>query len=523
MFGSKRIIVVNIGASTISMAQFEDRGKNKPLMVTKAGEMEMGVSPEHCGDKAAYVVVTLRDLMGELGIPNGSKTIVLVSDQLAFPRFILLPPVSEDKLAQIICYEAEQNIPFPMADIVWDYRLIGDVSGEGQRTLIVAIKDDAAREVVDCVLSAGLKPKNLSITAVALSDLLMPSDGGCQMVIDAGARSTGIVFVENGKSFFRCVPVAGNAITQEISRNLSMEFHEAEAFKRSGIPAIGYDVAGVTPSDVAEDNQTKAARRARAVVTRIHAELSRTVNFYRSQQGGEAPVKILTCGGTSRLPGFNDFFQSKFGIPVENLSCDKEVTHDNGVPVVCNIATMTGAALSHFGRRQKSVNLMPPKHKPKLRRERNPIQWPSGGIIGMAIFAATFVAGAMFMLSSNGTATVHRVKASLSVGKEVGGRLLGESTQVFSAKVLEVFASAPKELVDVESTKTTASRGMSLRNTTTLTASGTLKKDSSGSYDKAIIWVASATERLSKMGMKVSMDISVGKDGEYSFSIAGTR
>jgi type IV pilus assembly protein PilM len=48
-----------------------------------------------------------------------------VSGQSVFSRFVKLPPVDKEKVYQIILYEAQQNVPFPMNEVVWDYQLIG--------------------------------------------------------------------------------------------------------------------------------------------------------------------------------------------------------------------------------------------------------------------------------------------------------------------------------------------------------------------------------------------------------------
>ena len=39
---------------------------------------------------------------------------------------------------------------------------------------------------------------------------------------------------------------------------------------------------------------------ARGVMTRLHAEVTRTINFYRSQQGGNAPSRVLASRAEAR-------------------------------------------------------------------------------------------------------------------------------------------------------------------------------------------------------------------------------
>ena len=61
----------------------------------------------------------------------------------------------------------------------------------------------------------------------------------------------------------------------------------------------------------------KEAKIIRNAMTRLHAEISRSINFYRAQQGGTAPQRIFLCGGTANLPYLREFFSEKFQLPIE--------------------------------------------------------------------------------------------------------------------------------------------------------------------------------------------------------------
>ena len=59
-----------------------------------------------------------------------------------FSKFVKLPPVDASKVTQIIQYEAQQNVPFPLAEVVWDYQILGSTPGGELEVLLVAIKSD---------------------------------------------------------------------------------------------------------------------------------------------------------------------------------------------------------------------------------------------------------------------------------------------------------------------------------------------------------------------------------------------
>ena len=52
-------------------------------------------------------------------------------------------------------------------------------------------------------------------------------------------------------------------------------------------------------------------------MTRLHAEISRSISFYKSQQHGAQPTRVFLCGGSAGLPYMREFFQEKLQLPVE--------------------------------------------------------------------------------------------------------------------------------------------------------------------------------------------------------------
>src|SRR5438477_876837 len=56
---------------------------------------------------------------------KGDVVVISVPGQSGLARFVKLPPVEEKKIADIVRFEAKQQIPFPLDEVVWDYQRIG--------------------------------------------------------------------------------------------------------------------------------------------------------------------------------------------------------------------------------------------------------------------------------------------------------------------------------------------------------------------------------------------------------------
>lgn len=389
---SDRILTLNIGAGQITLAEFKlTSGKNPELL--QYGSAPLGLEPDSDMDPSGFIIAALQDIMRDKGIRPG-PLMMSVSGQAVFPRFVKLPVVSKDKIRAMIQAEAEQNVPFPIDELTWDYQLIGTGNDLGeQNAMIVAAKTDSIVALTNSIAAAGLEPETVDVAPLAIYNCVCccnPGLSGCSMVLDIGSRSTNLVFIEDGKVFYRSIPVAGNAITQEIAKTFQVDFREAEKMKlEAGFVALG----GVT---AAEDDATdRMSKCIRSVVTRLHAEVNRSINFYRSQQGGSVPAKVYLTGGSSILQYMDTFFREKLKVDVEFLDPFSAITlgprvdADMAASEFHQLAEAVGMAVRKNGAAKVEINLMPPNLVDKKTFRR---RIPFFAIAGIALVGAAFFA-----------------------------------------------------------------------------------------------------------------------------------
>lgn len=362
MFTSDRILTLNVGASKIVLAEFQAKSGQAPELINY-GIADLPVVEENSG-VGLVLTDAIKSVMKTSGIRPAPLAVAL-SGQIVFPRFVKLPAVAKDKLLQMIQYEVEQNVPFPLNEIVWNYQFIGDDSTGEQSVMIVAAKIESVREITDAIVKAGLEPEIVDVAPMAICNALRFNHDdldGCSIVLDIGARSTNLIFVEDDRIYSRCIPVAGNAITQELAKSLQVSLGEAEQIKRQkGFVSLG----GV---HVSEDEQIETISRViRNVITRLHAEISRSINFYRSQQGGAAPVRLILTGGSAVLPHLDQFFREKLQIevaylnPFVNVGVGKRIDVEKAGHDAFMLAESVGLALRRSLHCPIEVNLMPPE------------------------------------------------------------------------------------------------------------------------------------------------------------------
>src|SRR5215813_6584007 len=334
MPGPARLITLNLGSQTFGLAEF--RGAHGGLVLVDYRLREVPLDPETGQRRDAHAAfegsgAVLRQMMHEMQISHRAVNFALPA-QSVFARFVKLPPLVEEKLDKVISFEAQQNVPFPLDEVVWDYQLVGGGLGEEIQVVFVAIKVDLLDQTNAAVEGTGLHTSVVDVAPMALYNAFRYSysaTGDCSLLLDIGARTTNILFIESGRIFLRSIPLAGNAITVAISREFNESFAAAETRKKLD----GFVGLGGAYAEPADPNVGRVSKIARSTMTRLHAELMRSITHYRAQQQGNRPARIFLCGGGAGMPYMREFFHEKFQVPIEYFNPLQNVTVAESAPM----------------------------------------------------------------------------------------------------------------------------------------------------------------------------------------------
>ena len=330
MAAATRIVSVNVGSQTLGLAEFRMQPQGG-LLLHDYRLREILAEPAGETMRQAQMARILREMMDELRIKSGTVNYA-AAGQSVFTRFVKLPSVEEEKIERIISFEAQQNVPFPIDEVVWDYQLVGGGADEQIQVVLVAIKADLLDEINNAVEESGLRTAIVDIAPMALynafrynySDL-----SGCSLLVDIGARTTNLLFIEPGKIFSRGIPIGGNSITAAIAKEFGESLAAAELRKkRDAFVSLGGAYAEPENVDVA-----RASKIVRGTMTRLHAELMRSISHYRAQQQGNRPDRVFLCGGSASTPYMREFFQEKLQLPIEFFNPLRNVAVADSAPV----------------------------------------------------------------------------------------------------------------------------------------------------------------------------------------------
>jgi type IV pilus assembly protein PilM len=329
MAEAEATIALNIGSQRVSMAVFET-AKNGELVLKKYASGSILADPAAEVTRLAQVRVVISDLAQQLKLTKASVRYA-IPGQSVFTRFVKLPPLDADNLDQLVEYEAQQHVPFPIDEVVWDWELI-DPDGIEKEVVIVAIKGDALDEINEAVLDCGLTTLGVDAAPMAVYNAFRynyPQEKAPVLIVDVGAKATTLVYVEGKRFFTRSLNIGGAAISAGISKEYGISFAEAENQKvTNGVVSLG-------GNHTAEMDEATAglATVIRNTATRLPSEISRTNNYYRSQHEGTAPTKIYLAGGGANLPGLKEFLEERVKLPIEIFNPLGRVSIGKGVDV----------------------------------------------------------------------------------------------------------------------------------------------------------------------------------------------
>ena len=391
----KKIQTLNIGTTTVELAEYELTGKSS-LTLARYGVTRLD-APLDFETAGTILGSALLALARETGIHPGPVALA-IPGQSVFTKFAAVARAGgNDRFEQMIRYEIEQGIPLPIDEMICDRQVLGETESGDASVMIVAAKTDQVEALTNAVASVGFVPTLVDSAPGALTNavrFLHPESAeACTITLWLASRATSLIITEGDKVYSRLIPIGASTISREIATACGCSIEEADQLRvEKGYVAMG----GVTEdSDEVSDRVSKACR---AVMTRLNAEISRSVNFYRSQQQGGTPEKVYLTGMVALLPQVDEFFADALGLEVEFLNPFDRVGVGERVDVealetdAAYLAATVGLAAQSASLSRYTINLLPPSLIAE-RTERARVPFIAAAGIGLVAAVALFALG----------------------------------------------------------------------------------------------------------------------------------
>ena len=304
---------------------------------------------------------------------RGDRVAISVSGQSGLARFIKLPPVESKKIPDIVKYEAKQQIPFGLEDVVWDYQQMAGGSVEEGFALetevgLFAMKREQVFRALAPFTAAGIEVDFVQLAPLGLynfaafdqmPELPAPEDydpenpPGSLVILSVGTDTTDLVITNGFRVWQRNVPLGGNHFTRALTKELKLTFANAEHVKR-------------TVAQAGEGG--KAVFQAmRSVFNDLLNQVQMSLKYYGDIDRRTKVVRVLALGNTLKLPGLQRYLQQNLGMDVARLEKFRTLTGSDVLDApafkdnVLAFATCYGLALQGLRETKIRTNLLPPE------------------------------------------------------------------------------------------------------------------------------------------------------------------
>lgn len=318
LFGKpKNLVGLDIGSSSVKVVELVASGRpGRETYKLKS----LGVEP------LPPQTIVERDIIDNLAVSEAIKKVFVdhkiknrnvctgIAGNSVIVKKFSLAQMTEEELAESIHWEAEQYIPFSIADVNLDYQRLESPKAAEQgkmEVLLAAAKKDKISGYTSVISQAGKNTMVVDVDGFAVQNAYemnyeMPINRVVAL-LNIGASLLNINILCQGVSIFsRDISIGGNNYTDAIQKGLNLSFERAESAKKgeAGEGAPPQQVTAIM-NEVSDD---------------LKNEIQKTFEFFKATSGQEKIDQIMLSGGTAKVVGLVDILADKFNTPVEVLS-----------------------------------------------------------------------------------------------------------------------------------------------------------------------------------------------------------
>jgi len=314
MASTQNVWGIDVGRCALKAVKLRAAGEGKVEVLAHEYIEHAKILSQPDADRHALIAAALEKFLSHNDLSK-DQVVVNVPGQHTLARFTKLPPVQPKRIPDIVRYEAEQQIPFDMDEVIWDYHTFQEEGTPDVEVGIFAMKKELIREHLLHFEQVGIEPiavqsGPLAVYNMAHFDGLLGKE--TTILLDVGAENTDLVIATPDTLWTRTVAIGGNSFTEALVKSFKLSFAKAENLKRTA-------------------ESSKYARQVfqamRPVFADLVQELQRSIGFYSTTHRDTKVDKVVCMGNAFQLPGLQKYLQQNLGLDVA-----RPETFKNSIP-----------------------------------------------------------------------------------------------------------------------------------------------------------------------------------------------
>ena len=315
------IVGLDIGSSAVKAVVLRRGRAGWSLVAAGEAPLPEGCMQDGAASEPTAVSEAVSQLLDSIRVRR-ARIAAALSGHAVIVKRLSLPSMSEAELGEAIPWEAEQYIPFDLADVQLDYQVVngGDAAASGLDVLLVAAKKDRIDDRAGVIAQTGRRPVVLDVEAFALANAYQMNyperSDALSALIHVGRHVTVVCLLERGETIFtRDISIGGQVHLDALVRTFGPLGVDEISAKRI--------LHGLYPADVNPDEVAGVLREASS---QLVLEIRKTIDFYRATAPVERLTRVVVSGGAWQAVGLVDLLSSEFGAPVDVFDPFRRVT-----------------------------------------------------------------------------------------------------------------------------------------------------------------------------------------------------
>lgn len=316
---------LDIGHASLKAMQIEHADAKSPLVTGygissfESAAIQNGVIVKPDSIATAVHQLFEKNLIGTI---TSRRVACTVPTSRTFSRQMKVPVLDHAGITEAIHLEAEQYIPIPINGLYLDYEITHQ-DEKGMEILLVAVSKNIIDSYFQLFQALSLEPVAFEPSISAVSRLVqLQGDANEQpaIIVDIGSVTTDIAVFDKTLLVATTVSSGGDNMVRSIAQQMHLTHEQASDLKNEF--GIAYS-----------EKQQRIVDAIKPQLESLVREIEKSIRYHseRAQSNGKIS-RIITVGGGSVMPGFNQYLSKELRLPTYNLDVWQKINFGKLTP-----------------------------------------------------------------------------------------------------------------------------------------------------------------------------------------------
>lgn len=316
-------IGLQLGPSSATLVQLAGPRKNRVVHAIAQEQINIDETGS-LEERDAKVAGQIRQILSDHHF-KGRRVISCLGSQELFIQNVRLPQLPAEEIAKVVAWEAEERLPYPVAEAEIRHLPAGQVRQESntkQEVILLACHNGILKRHLNLLEQAGLTAVAIDVEPSAtlrcfhnISNTVQSNSASCYL--NFGDAATTVIFADQQNVLFlKYIMQGSNHLDRAVAENLDLPLAEAIRLRKI--------VTNSPTLNASDELHRSVIDSIRSILETISSEIENCLRYYKVTFRGKKLDELVVTGNESS-PWLIDFLSDrlnsdcKMGNPFESL------------------------------------------------------------------------------------------------------------------------------------------------------------------------------------------------------------